>query len=70
MIYTNQNSIIIDNVVVSYSSNILRLTSISYLLKKNININHLHKKTFGNRKLDNDILNKLSVGDLKFEDVF
>ena len=49
----SQNSIIIDNVVVSEYNLILQIVSISYLQKKGIDISGLKKKTFGYRILDN-----------------
>ena len=64
-----QNSMIIDNVVVSEYNSILQIVSISYLQKKGIDISGIKKKTFGSRILENKILTLLSDGVLNFSDL-
>lgn len=67
--YTISNSIIINDRVVSKFNQGIAITHISRLIKNNININHLTKKTYGSKIQDNIVLCNISEGKLKFSDL-
>jgi len=70
MSYNSSNSFILLDVVVfkpNYCD--IQITSIKYLIKKDIDVSKLPKKTFGNKLKDNKIFCNLSRGILNFEDV-
>ena len=65
-------SIVIDTCIVSkFMGNGIRITPISLAKKRNpsLNIDLLHKKTYGSKKNDHSILSQLSRGVLKYEDI-
>ena len=68
----SSNSVIIDNCIVSkLIGNGLRIRTISLEKKRNpsFNLNSVKKITYGNRLNDNKIIQQLSDGILKYEDL-
>lgn len=57
---------LIDKCVLSKSNNITKIMPVSQYKK---DINNLIKITAGSRKADNDILSKLAMGELEYEDI-
>ena len=57
---------LIDKCVLSKSNNITKIMPLSQYKK---DINNLIRITTGSRKADNDILSKLAVGKLEYEDI-
>lgn len=57
---------LIENSIVSKNNNTTKISPVSQYKH---NINNLIKITTGNKLSDNDILNKLSKGNLDFEDI-
>ena len=57
---------LIDKCVLSKSNNITKIMPLSQYKK---DVNNLIKITAGSRKADNDILSKLAIGKLEYEDI-
>lgn len=65
-------SIIIDNCIVSKDGNGIRITPIKLARKlyPTLNINILQKITFGNKFNDNTVINRLAMGTMTFNQLF
>ena len=63
-----EESVVIDNCVVSKDGNGIRITP--FKLYPSININILPKITFGNKKKDNEVISKLATGQMTFNQLF
>ncbi len=57
---------LIDKCVLSKSNNITKIMPLSQYKK---DVNNLIKITAGSRKADNNILSKLAIGELEYEDI-
>jgi len=64
----NQMSVIIDNIVVTFESDILYLVPINLYIKHNVSYN-VQSLSFGSRILDNKMLSNLSNGFVKFHEL-